>query len=65
MIASIVSKNHVEGIRNCPAYAQECLKCKRKNHFATSKICKGKRKDKISMNVFLLEGRQFVRFTQI
>ena len=33
-------RNHVKGIRNCPVYGQECFKCKRKNHFATSKICK-------------------------
>ena len=35
-------RNHVKGIRNCLAYGQEYFKCKRKNHFATSKICKGK-----------------------
>ena len=35
----------MKGIRNCPAYGQECFKCKRKNHFAPSKICKGKCKE--------------------
>ena len=48
-------RNHVKGIRNYPAYGQECFKCKRKNHFATSKNFKGKR-NKISMNVFHWKG---------
>ena len=34
-------RSHVKGTRNCPAYGQECFRCKRKNHFATSRICKG------------------------
>ena len=38
-------RNHVKEIRNCSAYDKECFKCKRKNHFATSKMCKGKRKE--------------------
>ena len=33
--------SHVKGTRNCPAYGQECFRCKRKNHFAISRICKG------------------------
>ena len=39
-------RNHVKRIRKCPAYGQECFKCERKKRFATSKICKGKRKKK-------------------
>ena len=38
-------RNHTKGIINCLAYGQICFKCKRKNHFATSKICKGKCKE--------------------
>ena len=34
-------RSHVKGTRNCPAYDQECSRCKRKKHFATSRICKG------------------------
>ena len=38
-------RNHVKGIRNFPAYGQECFKCKRMNHFVTSKNFKGKHKE--------------------
>ena len=38
-------RNHVKGMRNCPAYGQECFKYKRKNHFVTSKICKSKHEE--------------------
>ena len=34
-------RSHVKGTRNCPAYGRECFRCKRKNHFAISRICKG------------------------
>ena len=37
-------RNHMKGIKNGPAYGQKCFKSKTKNHFATSKICKGKPK---------------------
>ena len=35
-------RSHVKGTRNCPAYGQECFRCKRKKHFAISRICKDK-----------------------
>ena len=35
----------MKGIRNSQAYGQEYFKYKRKNHFAPSKICKGKYKE--------------------
>ena len=46
-------------IRNCPAYGQEFFKCKRKHYFATSKICKGKRKEKDVNECFRI-GRETI-----
>ena len=54
-----MSKKPRERIRNCPAYGQECFKCKRKNHFATSKICKGKRKEQ-NVNEYFHIGRETI-----
>ena len=45
--------------RNCPVYDQECFKCKRKNHFATLKICKGKRKEQ-DFNEWFDIGRETI-----
>ena len=47
-------RSHVKGTRNCPAYGQECFGCKRKKHFAKSKVCKGNQSEKKLTNVFTL-----------
>ena len=47
-------RSHVKGTRNCPAYGQECFRCKRKNHFAKSKVCKDNQGKKKLTNVFTL-----------
>ena len=45
----------MKGIRNCPA----CFKCKRKKHFATSKMCKGKHKEQ-NVNECFHIGRETI-----
>ena len=49
----------MKGIRNCLAYGQECFKCKRKNHFAISKICKDKHKEQ-EVNEYFHIGRETI-----
>ena len=49
-------RNHVKGTRNCPAYGQECFRCKRKKHFAISKICKDKHSEQKVNECFHVVG---------
>lgn len=49
-------RRHVKGIRNCPAYGQECFRCKRKKHFATSRICRGNYSEQRVNECFHVEG---------
>ena len=39
-------RRHVKGTRNCPAYGQNCFRCKRKKQFNKSKVCKDNQSEK-------------------